>query len=388
MRGEAPRVAFVIDELGGGGAQRVAVTVANALARDGVPTTIAAARSGAFVNDVTSGVVIRVLAPRWPRPSGVIRFTLGLRSVIRNDRIDVVVTNGFGVARLALLARAIGMLAGTRIVVVEHGMLSSTIATRYRNRASRGLAVLATRQLLRTAAAIISVSAGVARDIEQFLGTEAGTVGTILNPVDAERIHAAVDAPGSDPLQRAFLALERPVVVTAGRLVPAKAHHDLIDAFAALPDTHRGSLVILGEGPKRKELEQQAADRGLIDRVWMPGMVENPWWFMARSDVFALCSHFEGFGLVLAEALACGVPIVATDCPSGPREILEGNPTARLVPVGDPIALSRGIATALEGPRPQGSDALPEQYRPDFAAARYRELILRVLAPDGREHTG
>ncbi len=379
MRRGPLRVGIVVDELGAGGAQRSALMTASALHDLGVPTSVLSARSGSYVADDAAGLPISVLAPMWPRMAALATFARRLRRVAVSDGISVLVTNGFGIARLVLLCRACRLLPRIDVVVVEHNTLSLALVHRFPSRIVRALAILLSRWLYRWADAIVGVSQGVSRDLETTLRLPAHSVTTIYNPLDVDRITQAIDEAIPVGLSAAFSRLPRPLVITTGRLVEQKAHSDLLEAFARLPASQRGSLVILGEGHLRTDLRQHVDRLQLADKVWMPGFVENPWWFIARSDVFALSSHWEGHPLVLLEALACGVPIASTDCPSGPAEILAGIPDTRLTPVGDTFALSEAIDELLRQPRRPGRRAEDPRYFPSLVAQRYL-AVLRNLA--------
>ena len=133
-------------------------------------------------------------------------------------------------------------------------------------------------------------------------------------------------------------------------MVAQKDHATLIRALARVVQTRDLRLIFLGDGPLRGELSSLAASLGVADRVDMPGFVENPLPFISRSAALVLSSRFEGFGNVLAEALACGVQTVSTDCPYGPAEILADGRFGRLTPVGDPEAMAKAVLLALDEP--------------------------------------
>jgi glycosyltransferase involved in cell wall biosynthesis len=143
-----------------------------------------------------------------------------------------------------------------------------------------------------------------------------------------------------------------PVILAVGRLTLQKDFPTLIRAFARLRARRSARLVILGEGELRDELEALVAELGLTADVALPGFVDNPFSWMRGSALFVLSSAWEGFGNVLVEAMACGTPVVSTDCPSGPAEILENGKWGRLAAVGDAEALARAIAEALDDPNP------------------------------------
>ena len=174
-----------------------------------------------------------------------------------------------------------------------------------------------------------------------------------------------------------------PVILSAGRLEPQKDFPTLIDAFRRVRATRPCRLVILGEGPLRPELEARIASLGLNDCVSLPGWVENPFAFMARAALFVLSSAYEGFGIVLVEALACGCPAVSTDCRAGPSEILED--PALLAPVGDPDALAQAMTRALDRPADKAAlRAGAARFSVERALDGYEALIADVLAERSR----
>lgn len=378
---EARSVVLLIHSLDVGGAQRSVITTAAAW-----PSSwnceIVSARGGPLLADARRAAKTRVVAETWPGLLGIARFMLELRSIAHEERPSAFLSNSFGVTRIVLLLKKLRWTGRSAIIVIEHSTLSVKMAGLYGNGLLQRLAIRLTRWLYRSADAIIGVSDGVARDLEQALDLPEGVITTIHNPIDVARIEAAVNAQVPVDLEVAFRFLQRPVVLTAGRMVSAKSQVDLLKAFALLPDRIRGSLVILGDGPLRQELEQEAKRLGIRDRVWMPGFVENPWWFVARAEVFALTSRLEGFPLVLAEALACKTPVISTDCPSGPRELLENASSARLVPMGDAKLFAAAVEDLLNAvPECFGSSVL-SSYAPVVVAVRYAELVERVISPD------
>jgi glycosyltransferase involved in cell wall biosynthesis len=140
--------------------------------------------------------------------------------------------------------------------------------------------------------------------------------------------------------------------------------------------------VILGEGGERDRIESLAESLGVADDVWLPGFVDNPYKYMRRADVFALSSEWEGFGNVVVEAMACGTPVVSTDCPSGPAEILADGEFGRLVPVGDDGALADAVAATLDDPLPDDRlRARADDFSYDTIAGEY----LDVLVPETRD---
>lgn len=182
----------------------------------------------------------------------------------------------------------------------------------------------------------------------------------VYNIVDQPAARAKMLEPVDDGW---FPDRARPLIVAAGTLAPWKGFDDLIRAVALLTRAgHEVRLVILGEGEARRILEALIADLGIADRIRLPGRVANPLKYFARSDIFVLSSHVEGLPNVLVEAMLCGCTPVATDCPTGPREVLQDGRYGYLVRVGDPESLAQGILHALDRPIPR--EALAEAIAP------------------------
>lgn len=369
---------MTVNRLGGGGAQRSAILLALNWPVEAGECEIVAARGGPYAQAIPTSMSVMTFAPRWPRLPAMLLFVLRFCRHLRQSGTSVVVSHVFGLNHLVLALRSMRIISQP-VVIVERSHFSSTVQSMFGPMGQR-LFVAITRWLYRRAAHIIAVSEGVSKDLEDVLRVAAGSISTIHNPIDTNLITAAISSNIASELEQTFSTLVRPITITAGRLAPQKAHRDLLEAFAQIPESERGSLVILGEGPLRADLERHAQALGLIDRVWMPGFVDNPWWFIARADVFALSSHWEGFGRVLAEALACGVPVVSTDCPSGPHDILAGVPSARIIPVGDTSAMSEAIR-ALHSQASMGEVKTPDlsPYAPQSVALQFARIVKAAM---------
>ena len=193
--------------------------------------------------------------------------------------------------------------------------------------------------LLPAADGIVAVSQGVADDLIRLLPVVSPRVTTIYNPVVTLGHAAKAAVPIKHPW---FDAENVPVLLSAGRLVPQKDYATLLRAFAEVISSRPARLVILGVGPERENLLELAECLKVSQQVDLPGFEVNPFAYMSRSRVFVLSSRYEGFPNVLAQAMACGTPVVSTDCRSGPREILEDGKWGRLVPVGRLARYGRG----------------------------------------------
>jgi len=218
----------------------------------------------------------------------------------------------------------------------------------------------------RRARRVVAVSAGVADDLAQFGALPPGQVQVIHNPVFSTDLDSLA---ARAPDHAWFAPGGPPIVLAAGRLHRQKGFDTLLRAFAQVRAETDCRLIILGEGEERSALETQAEALGLRYDIDLPGFHPNPFALMARAGAFVLSSRWEGFPNALVEAMACGAPVVATDCPSGPREIAQG--LAPLVPVDDVRALAGALAPTL-------------RRRPDTAALRARARSFSVEAAAGR----
>jgi glycosyltransferase involved in cell wall biosynthesis len=264
--------------------------------------------------------------------------------------------------------------APTRLVLTEHVPLSQ-LTTKSKWRAVRR----AVQHGYPRADAIVAVSDGVADDLARNAKLLRRRIGTIYNPVVPPDLPARAAAPAPHP----WLAQAGgpPVVVAAGRLEGQKNFPLLLDAFARLRQRRPARLLILGDGDKRAQLKAQAQALRIPDDVALPGFVANPYAAFARAALFVLSSDYEGLPTVLIEALACGCPVVSTDCPSGPAEILDGGRFGELVPVRDAPALAAAMARTLDHP------LLAETLRTrggEFSLERSVAQYLALLAPDGK----
>jgi glycosyltransferase involved in cell wall biosynthesis len=178
-----------------------------------------------------------------------------------------------------------------------------------------------------------------------------------------------------------------PVVVAAGRLEGQKNFPLLLEAFARLRRERPARLLILGEGRKRAPLEEQARALGIEDDLALPGFIDNPYAAFSRAALFVLSSDHEGLPAVLIQALACGCPVVSTDCPHGPAEILDHGRYGELVPVRDAPALAAAMARTLDHPLPaQTLRARGGEFSLASSVNRYLELLgshAQVAPPRG-----
>jgi glycosyltransferase involved in cell wall biosynthesis len=379
-RGIPGKVAFFLPSLETAGAERVTVLLANGLVERGYCVDIVlVAAKGDFLADLAKGVRVVDLKARR-----TLRAIPRLASYMRKDRPAVVISALDYVNAAAIIA---GRLSRTPTPVVAAVHTSrSTAAQRgpgghHVSMVGGALFSYAVNWFYRRAGAIVCVSHGVAEDMVRIAGVDRKRIRVIYNPV----IHPQTKELARQPVDHPWLApcgcsaAGRPkLLVGVGRLTAQKDFATLLRALKIVRRDHDVRLIILGEGHERPRLQGLVKELGLDPCVSMPGIVKNPYAYMAGADLFVLSSAWEALPTVLIEALAVGVPVVSTDCVSGPREILLGGRFGALTPVGDVPALASAVASALSAPRhaiPQ--DAL-RPYTVEYAVDEYCRFIEEV----------
>jgi glycosyltransferase involved in cell wall biosynthesis len=285
------------------------------------------------------------------RPPHRLGFLSSLARHLRENRPDALITAGSGSNILAVWARRLAGVS-TRIIVSQRDIISESV-NNDRHWRRRFLAP-ALRRTYAMADAVVAVSRGVAEDLTSTTGLSREAISVIYNPVVDDKFVQLASAPLDHPW---FRTGEPPVLLAVGRLAPQKDYPTLIEAFAGVRAKRVARLLILGDGKdaedtarKRAALMQIAARKNVADDLELAGFAANPAAYMARAALLVLCSRHEGLGNVLIEALACGCPVVSTDCPHGPAEILDQGLYGRLVPVGDSEALAAAILATLDEP--------------------------------------
>jgi len=272
--------------------------------------------------------------------------------------------------RAAVLARA---LAGTNTPILLRLGTHLSTAMAHKSAAQRWLRYAPIRLLYPRIEGIIAVSQGVAEDTIEIARLPRERVLVIPNPVITPELRHQAAAPCPHP----WLSEQRaPVIIGSGRLERQKDFPTLLRAFARLRQTRDCRLIILGEGRSRAELVALAAELGVATDLDMPGYQDNPYAFVARASLFVLSSAWEGSPNVLTEAMALGTPVVATDCPSGPAELLDHGRHGPLVPVGDARALAQAMAATLDDPpHAERLRAAVAAYEQPVSARRYLEAM-------------
>jgi glycosyltransferase involved in cell wall biosynthesis len=265
-----------------------------------------------------------------------------MRGILRELTPDAVIANKDRPSRL--LVNAVSGMDPRPRTLVRVG-INQPAKLRHRSPLSRWRSRRNLRAIYPMADLLVGVSDGVCDGLRELLGDAAPPIRRIYSPMDLEGIKARSLEGPTHPW---FRERGGKLMVSVGRLSRMKDQGTMLRAMALLPADHR--LVIFGEGKQRPQLEALVRELGLAGRVDLPGHASNPFAHVARADLFVLSSSFEGFCNALLEALLVGTPGVSTDCPSGPREILDGGRYGPLVPVGQPRILADAIHETLDNP--------------------------------------
>jgi glycosyltransferase involved in cell wall biosynthesis len=326
-------VAVYMHDLGGGGVERQTLTLATELMGLGAIVTLILHRmEGELLSQVPAE--LRMVDLKAAR---TLQDIPRLADWLRRERPDILLANLDHNNVAALLARAWARVP-SRVVISQHNVIAGYAASndawtsRYIPTGYRVLSPWISKA--------VAVSAGVADELNRLAGLPLRKISVIHNPVIggdfAARSQMTVDHPWLQPREHA-------VFVTAGRLVPQKDHETLIRAFALHRRRKPSKLLILGNGDLRAVLEALANELGVADAVDFLGFQANPLPYFRLADAFVLSSRSEGFGNVLVEAMGCGTPVISTDCPHGPSEILDGGRYGALVPTSDPVAMAAAM---------------------------------------------
>jgi len=334
------RLSFVLPSLHGGGAERAAVSVINALdSVDFDRELYLFRREGTYLNDVNGGV--RIVGGTGATRVG---HYSALRRHLRDSAPDIVVSflSYFTVFAAVRFAKR-----GTKFVINQQTPVTAFLSDAdypWRRPVWRQTFELVARRVYPAADAIVATSDGVRTDLVDGFGVSPDRVAVVHNPVDLGRVAARAREPVDAAM---FDGGTRPLIVAAGRLAEAKNYPLFVSAIAALRDGQVDvDACILGTGGQEGRIREAIRAMHVEDRVHLLGFQENPWKYFKRAAAFVLTSRYEGFGNVLIEAMACGLPVVATDSP-GTREIIQSEHNGLLVANHEPAAVAAAIRRVL-----------------------------------------
>ncbi len=364
-------LAIFIPSLEGGGVARVMLHLAKAFVESGHQVDLLLCETkGAFLDAIPPTIKVIDLKPTssWmsrlliltgnptliltlllpillaKKPPKTIRYLSDLTAYLVREKPDSLLSAKTHANLIAIWARS-HAASQTRMVVSERSTISTVIqnSRKWRWRFVQPLI----QKVYPKADLVTAVSDGVAADVSSCAGLPQACVTTIYNPILIDHINAQGSLPISHPW---FETDTIPIILGVGRLVPAKDFSTLVKAFARIHATRPARLIILGEGRERQKLESLANQLGIASDFLLPGFETNPYAYMSRATVFVLSSLLEGLPNALIEALACGCPVVSTNCRNGPQEILANGDFGALVPVGDERAMADAIRATLEDP--------------------------------------
>ncbi len=375
---EKIKVLCFISSLAGGGAERVMVDILRNIDRNKFEPTLTLlypCEDSPYRQFLPEDIRVVVVARKSESVPGKLRQLLNFIKTVRKEKPDVILSMLTHNNVMALLS---GLLCGIKVVACEHNTLSEVIKTE-EGRKMLGIPVVPMVKIFyRFAYKIIAVSEGIKSDLVTAFGIASDKVQTIYNPIALDRIsHFMHDAPGHP-----FFREQKPVVVAMGRMTPQKGFDILLKAFSRVIVATDARLIIMGEGPQRTYLENMVKDLGIEEKVSLAGFQRNPYALLAHSDVFVLSSQYEGLPMAILEAMACGIPIISTDCRSGPREILKNGQCGIIVPVNNEAALADAITELLKDKkqREELSKRGKERVK-DFSAGeivrQYEEIIYK-----------
>ena len=398
------RISILTRSLGGGGIERVTLTLASAFLDRGHEVDLLTHDLVCdYPQDMPSGVRLFFLShhgsytensesleqlPVTPQPLTPYSFhfpRLAFAKVLSFDQLTLLKNTRRIQWALAIAAYIDHECPDALLAMSGRTVASATMAVRLASHKAQVVAVLhnvfKTGRAIRKAGksfpyadAAVGVSLGVTAELAKVSGISPGRLHTIYNPIVSKNLlqkanetpdHPWCNEPGP------------PIVLAIGRLDKQKDFPTLLTAFARLLSQHSARLIVLGEGPLRPTLLALAHNLHISEYVDFPGFVSNPFAYLANAHLFVLSSRYEGLPTVLIEAMACGCPVVSTDCPFGPAEILENGRWGKLVPTEDPEALAKAMIHTMDTP-PQ-RDTLRERasyFSVDRAVDRYEELLL------------
>lgn len=358
-------ITIALPDLRGGGAERVSLDLAHTIADRGHTVEFVLMKAiGDFLPRATNRFEVVDL-----QASKVRSVPVPLAHYLAAKQPDVLIANMWPLTSAAVIARALSR-SSCRLLLVDHNAMSKQYESwgRIQNLLMR-ISMYAT---YRMANCVAGVSEGVAADIELLARFSPGRVAVLHNPIPLR------EWPSENARRKAEIvwnSSQGKRILAVGSLKDQKNHSLLLRAFGRLPDSAT-TLMILGEGKNEPILRTLAKSLGVADRVIFAGFHADPSPFYATADLFVLSSDYEGLPTVLIEALSFGLPVVSTDCPSGPAEILENGRWGRLTPVGDAEALARAMDEALS--TPVDREALKRRaadFSPEIAARKYLDLL-------------
>jgi glycosyltransferase involved in cell wall biosynthesis len=339
------KVVFFISNFKVGGSEKSILNLLKNLNQDNFQKSLLLQKKiGDLIIEIPSDVLIRELSTFYP---GSTLFSL--IKYMYQEKPDIIMSVFPRLNIITILAKILSR-SKTKIIISERSTFSrlSKYAAHkiYNKLISHSILPILAKIFYKRADLIICVSRGVADDISKIIG-KLPSIMVIYNPVLDDNILEFIKEPlTSLNINNPSL----PIILAVGRVTKAKDYPTMLKAFSIVLEEMPANLLIIGDGEDRKKIENIIKELDISKNVFLFGFQKNPLKYMAKADVFVLSSILEGFPNVLVEAMACGVPVVSTDCQSGPNEIIEDGKNGLLVPVGNEKAIAEAIVKLLENP--------------------------------------
>lgn len=366
MKNKAKKVAIFVSFSGHGGVERMVVNLCQGMTALGIQVDLLLVRTeGVYLEQLPASVHCRQL-----KASHTWGSIFELAAYLRREKPTALLAVKDRAGRAALIARYLStvrtrvvMRIGTTVSAALDGCSPLRKAAWY----------LPMRFFYPRLDGIIAVSRGVADDVLKITHIEHKKLHVVANPVITDGLkNMAAGKPEHDWFKNKKI----PVIMGIGRFTRQKDFSTLIEAFGILRQDRPARLVLLGEGQERKKLAAMVTSLHLEDDVWMPGFITNPYVYLKHAQLFVLSSRWEGSPNVLTEAMALGIPVVSTDCPSGPREILQDGRLGPLLPMGEAKKMAAAMAAVLDNPpQPDSLMEAVKDYQVSASANRYLEIL-------------
>jgi len=387
-------VILFIPTLDVGGAERVCLHYVNNL-QAVHPILVLQFKRGLLLKEIRPGVTVlelNISAPeqlyrRWPRWLHLFYHSYALLkqarklSILAGQNRCSAVISFITIPNIIAICAKIFFKPKLKVIINVHDVTSQIIKHSGLDRYKRFLLYWLVRILYPKADSIIAVAQGIKKDLIEHFRIPEGKITVLQNPIDIKELKRRA----AEPVSCSWCtSKEGPLVIAVGRLVKLKGFDILIRAFTQLPREINARLIIIGDGEERLALQKLIEQLGLQDRVKLLGFQENPWKYMAYADVFVLSSLTEGLPNVIGEALALGIPVLATDCSPGVREYLEDGKHGLLVPPRESEALAQGIARLLSNEPlrkelAQSGQKRAAQFDLPTAVQNYEILLERIV---------
>lgn len=358
------KVVFFQPNFRAAGVEKVNILLANEMLKVGVDVEfLVFKKEGEFLEQLNSDAEITELNVSRALHSFFCLFLFFLRSKV------VFISSYNNLSVLAIIANML-TFNRSRVYACEHNTLS--IINKAKGTWKDKVIARILQYCYPFATGVIAVSEGVADDLSDYAKIKRSMIKVLHNPVVNSEL---TEKSKLEVKHRWLLQKDTPVFVASGRLEVQKNFALLINAFNKIMTEQDAKLLILGEGSLRDELQTQINTLGLQEKCELVGFVDNPYKYMKHADAFVLSSDFEGFGNVIVEAMAVNTPVVSTNCPSGPSEILEDGKWGTLVPVGDVDALANAMLDVINNPPSVDLTARANHFTTEKAAANYLDYF-------------